>query len=353
MTAAKEQVWALLRRHALVAGEVPLASAPRTVWFVRVMLGVGGWLGAVFLLGFVAVGFEFIIDRPAASFLTGALVCAGAAALFRAGARSDFLQQFAFALSLAGQGLMAWGITRGIERQSWAAATGIATQQAALFFLIPNSLHRVWAAGTAAVALAYALRQFHLAPYAPFLLTGATAWVWLKEFEAAEWASPWRAGGYGLALAAVLTTFDFEWPSGYRGTVLGGEISQWLGAVLGGAVLVWAAAMLLRREARALWTPAGRGALLVAVILGAAALKAPGIAPAVAVLVVGFANGNRILAAFGIVALIGYLSHYYYSLQASLLEKSALLATAGVALLLARLVMHRAWPQSNEEAPRA
>jgi uncharacterized membrane protein len=60
--------------------------------------------------------------------------------------------------------------------------------------------------------------------------------------------------------------------------------------------------------------------------------------------VLGYANANRVLAGFGILALIGYLSYYYYSLQATLLEKSALLAAAGIALLLARCALLRAWP---------
>ena len=54
------------------------------------------------------------------------------------------------------------------------------------------------------------------------------------------------------------------------------------------------------------------------------------------------------LAGLGIFALLGYLSHYYYSLHATLLEKSVLLVCAGVALLTARLALHRWWPEREE-----
>jgi uncharacterized membrane protein len=76
-------------------------------------------------------------------------------------------------------------------------------------------------------------------------------------------------------------------------------------------------------------------------------LKAPGIAPATTILVLGYAHGNRPLAGFGVIAMIAYLSHYYYSLQATLLEKSALLAAAGIALLIARFAIQRAWPEKE------
>jgi uncharacterized membrane protein len=69
--------------------------------------------------------------------------------------------------------------------------------------------------------------------------------------------------------------------------------------------------------------------------------------------VIGFANGNRILAGLGILALLGYLSHYYYSLQLTLLEKSGVLASTGIALLAAWLLVHRYWPESKEGASHA
>ena len=89
-------------------------------------------------------------------------------------------------------------------------------------------------------------------------------------------------------------------------------------------------------------------ALVVGALLALLALRAPGVAPAVAILVIGYANGNRVLAGFGILSLLGYLANYYYSLQATLLVKSALLASAGIALLAARFAMRRWWPDAPE-----
>lgn len=339
----------------MVAGERPHSDEAGTPWFVRVLLGTGGWLGAIFLLGFVSVGFRFVVDSAPGSFFTGAVVCLGAALLFRVAGNSQFLPNFGFALSLAGQGLMAWGLARGLEPKAWLIAVAIAAQQGVLFFIIPNALHRVWTAATASYALAYALGELGLASYAPALLTAAVAWIWLREFDAAKWGTAWRCAGYGLAVAAALAGFMGDegllaWLTGHHGV---SQASRWPGLVLGGAVLVWAAIMLLGREQVGMGSGAGRGALLIAAVLALAAVKAPGLAPAVAILVIGFANGNRLLAAFGIAALLGYLSHYYYSLHATLLEKSLLLALAGGTLLLVRLFVNHNWPQHRVEAPHA
>ena len=130
---------------------------------------------------------------------------------------------------------------------------------------------------------------------------------------------------------------------GQRHVERGGAV-EWLGHAASAAVLLWAVLRLLQREGLAVGSGQGRIALVGALILGVVSLKAPGVGPAAAILIVGYANGNRVLAGLGIFALLGTLSHYYYALQATLLEKSALLAAAGLALLAARLAMHRWWP---------
>ena len=52
-----------------VAGAAGEARAP---WYVRVMLGIAGWIGAMFLLGFVGAGFAFVMRSSGAMFVVGA-----------------------------------------------------------------------------------------------------------------------------------------------------------------------------------------------------------------------------------------------------------------------------------------
>ena len=58
------------------------------------------------------------------------------------------------------------------------------------------------------------------------------------------------------------------------------------------------------------------------------------------IVVLGFANGNRVLTGLGIAALLFYVFAYYYLLQETLLFKSGVLLATGFVLLVARWIMH-------------
>ena len=114
-------------------------------------------------------------------------------------------------------------------------------------------------------------------------------------------------------------------------------LSQWVGrsfaAVAPGLELVAAVLLLLRREELAADSGPGKAALVTAAVLALASIKAPGVGPAAAILALGHANGDRVPAGLGIAALVGYLSHHYHALHATLLEKSELMGCTGLAVL--------------------
>lgn len=353
-TTTRQGIWAQLRQRGFVQGEMPAPGEARSPWFVRVMLGAAGWIGAWFLLGFVALGLAAVVKSPTASWLVGAGACAAVAMLFRAKGNGDFTSQFGLAVSLAGQVLMAYGLTQWVGRSFAAVALGVAAQQALLFLLMPNFVHRVWTAWTGAYAMGFALADMGLQAFAPAAVTAAFIVVWLREFAYPQKGELLRAGGYGLALAAVQTAvLDGGLWHGWLAT-MGGRapaesvVLAWAGAMTSGLVLVAAVLLLLRREELAADSGLGKAALVAAGVLALASLKAPGVGPAVAILALGYANGNRVLVGLGIAALIGYLSHYYYALHATLLEKSVLMGCAGMALLSARLALHRWWPVADD-----
>ena len=82
-----------------------------------------------------------------------------------------------------------------------------------------------------------------------------------------------------------------------------------------------------------------RLAALAAVLCGVLDLKAAGIASSLLLVVLGFAHGNRLLLALGLLSLAACVSWFYYALALNLLEKSLWLAVAGGALLLARVLL--------------
>lgn len=363
MSATKRDVlWARLRNGGLVEGEMPAAGDARAPWFVRVMLGIAGWIGALFLLAFVGAGLAWVMEGSGAAFVVGAGACAAAMAIFRAVPKNDFVAQFGLAVSLAGQALMVHGAAQWFERSTTGIALYVTLQQALLFILVPNFVHRLWASWSGALAATYAMLDAGMFAFTPAATAAAFLWVALSEFELARFGTMVRAGVYGLALTAVQTAvlhgnlvaallLGYDHP----GLSLG-EPGVWLGRLASLAVLLWAVLTLLRREGLSWSSGQGRVGLASVLILGAVSIKAPGVGPAAAILIVGYANADRVLVGLGIFALLGYLSHYYYSLQATLLEKSGLLAAAGIALLAVRLAMRHWWPDGgagHEQESRA
>ena len=91
MTTKRELLWKRLREAQLVTGELPDAGEARVPWFVRLMLGIAGWIGALFLLGFVGAAFAFIFNNAWAALVLGAGACAASIAIFRAAPKNDFM----------------------------------------------------------------------------------------------------------------------------------------------------------------------------------------------------------------------------------------------------------------------
>lgn len=357
MNAAKRvALWERLRQEGLVEGELPARGEVSSPWFVRLMLGFAGWLGAVFLVAFVATAAVPLVKKEAGLLVLGAGACAVAAVLFRRRAGQVWLGQFGFAIGLAGQGLLAWGFVRLSQASVLQATTYLALQQAALFLLLPNTLHRIWAAGSGAVLAMVSLAYAGGLPFAPVLVTAAFVWTQFREVERADRSERIRAAGYGLAfatavaaLAAGATGGRWFFGSGGLPPPWGGDPGRWAGIVASGLVLPGVTVLLLRRAGLAPASGPGRFCVVLAALVAAASLKAPGLAPAAVILVIGFAHGNRVLAGFGLAVLLAYLSHYYYSLQVTLLVKSGLLLALGLGLLGLRLVLPRWWPAPERE----
>jgi len=62
---------------------------------------------------------------------------------------------------------------------------------------------------------------------------------------------------------------------------------------------------------------------------------------------------NLPLQGLGVLFLLLWLSSWYYTLSATLLEKSLLMIATGAALAGLRLLLLRAWPLPVAEVPRA
>jgi Domain of unknown function (DUF4401) len=347
---SRAELWGRLSEAGLVEGEMPEGGKATSPWFVRVMLGIAGWIGALFLLGFVGGALAFIMDDAAYAAIAGAACCAAAFLLFRKWDGNDFAEQFGLVVSLVGQVLIGIGLADVLRMEDPVFYLALAAVEAGLALAMPNFLHRVLATGGAAAALALAVNQLGLHGLASPLLCLGLAWVWLEPGRWASGGRIWRPVGYGLVLALLLVETVRLFGAGQ---LLGmpGQAPGWftlhgplLGRGLTAAILVWAAAVIARREEAHGSARISAYSIGAAILFGLLSLKAPGFASAMLMLLLGFAAGSRILAALGILSLLGFVAHFYYSLQASLLEKSGILALTGIVLLAAHFAIRFTFP---------
>jgi hypothetical protein len=354
MTAA--ELWERLRSDGIVEGEAPERGRPRSLWYVRAMLGIAGWIGALFLIAFVGSGFALVMDSAPVAIIAGAVCCTGAFFLFRAFDGHDFADQFGLVLSLAGQSLMAVGLGQFLETNEAPLYFAIAAMQGALALIVANFLHRVLTTSGAAVAFALGIVQLSLHGLAAPLLCAGLAFIWLEPERWAANGRLWRPIGYGLVLALLLVE-TFRLFGAEMLFELNDDATPWtsvygplLGRALTAAVLVAVAVFLCLREGFAARSRATASAASGALLFGLLALNAPGLASALLILLLGFAAGNRILMALGVLSLLGFVAHFYYSLHATLLEKSGLLAATGLCLLAAHFILRRSAAGPREVA---
>lgn len=342
MSASAEALWALLARAGLVSGEMPAAQNAAAPWYVRVMLCFAGFLAAAFLLGFIAVGAPFLIENRTAASATGLALVAAAYALFRAAPRSDFGAMFALAVSFAGQALFIFGFLalfdHGAGAGTWLA---IAAVELALALVMPNFIHRLISAYGAGVASVYALMSLGAGACAAGL-AGVIAFLWLNEARLARLHAVLVPVAYGLTLAFIhieALPFGGEWMAVPAVQDVARWGAAWMGEALASAALLATVITLLKRAGVAWYDKRAVPAIGACAAIGLASLEAPGIAGGLMIVLLGYANGNRVLAGLGVAGLVFYVAGYYYLLELTLMHKSGVLAASGAVLLAARWIL--------------
>lgn len=359
------KLWNTLLSHQLVQDAEPPETEDNAPWYVRTMLGIAGWVGAIFLLSALFSGFALVMDSVVAATVMGIAACSLAVVMYRAVKHNDFTEQFAFAVSLAGQSLLIYSAMRGLNlfdsvkdfvyQVRWVALILVALHTV-LFLLVPNYLHRVWSAVIGVGSLAFLSNQYGLFPFTLVLLMAGASVVWLKEFHWARFGEQSRALGYALVLVSVahLLTQNYFWNEGHFWQevfgirALGGEWGEWLSGLLLGVVLVAVVVVLLQRERLSLSGRVGIAAIGLAIVFGLIGAQAPGITIGVTLVLLGFAHGNNVITGIGLVTVVAFVSQFYYLLHLTLLYKSILLFFSGIGLLLVRQVLHRLWPRVEQ-----
>ena len=336
-------LWQQLQDAGVVSTGMPAEShEQQPAFFLRMLLVASGWFAALFFISFIAAFFTHFLLDESQIWILGMMLCGLSIGLSHRRGNSVFIQQFIFACSLAGQGLIIFGIFIHSPNPQLSAlliialelllfvAMGIAHQRSTSIFIACSAL--VWLLGEQ--AWLYALPLF----------SAAALGLWLYRIRLNRYAAYVQPAATGLTLALWLTialtlvVSSSEVMSWYA-TPASWQTQLWIAAGLSSAVCLALAWQLLQshvqhQQLRTL-------AILVSLGVALLNLKMPGLAPLCLLFCIGVAYAYSRLIWLNICCLAGYLMLYYYNLNDSLLDKSILLCVSGTVLLALYGVLNR------------
>lgn len=350
MSERNEQLWARLVEAGVTEGAAPETEL-ESPWYVKVLLGFSGWLAALFLLGFIGVGWAFIFDNSAAACIIGGTMIGGAFVILRL-RKNEFLEHLALAVSLAGQALVIFAIFEASDGNDKVIWMLLALLQVSLAIVMPNFVHRVFSSFVAAVAIHMVLISYGWPYLAGGVILAPACCCWLHEFSRPVLMERMRAFGFGLVLALMLLKGTGLFGYGALGWYFGMEskprFGPWVGELLIGVVVLYVVWSLLQRYGRQLFERVSIAALAATLLLCIVSVKVQGLSVGMVLILLGFAGSNRVLQGLGIASLLFYISSYYYLLDTTLLAKSLHLLGVGMFLLSLRWLMAIVLPVGRE-----
>lgn len=322
---------ALASRGLIAEDSLSIAPGPPgniSPWYVQVMMGACAWIAGLLLLAFMMVGLESVIfrgheDWGVVLFLS-ICACASAAFLYaRMGGNSSFGDQFALALSCAGQAGIAVSI--GSMANERTALWAMILVEVALIFAMRSRLHRILSSFAAVMAWALATHE-----------------IFFRELPGIRWGAE-RAAVYQTSLLLVLLWLVVWVPIAYGAYRLAAGEARWMAEgrdallrpVTHGLVASLAIAPLVSHPAT-FWMALGLGVSrnLTDGALGATALW-PLLSMFLALLALALAFTLRSRSLMGLAMVFGLLevSAFYYVLGTTLLIKSIIMLVMGGGLL--------------------
>ncbi|MFM5085229.1 DUF4401 domain-containing protein [Aeromonas media] len=320
--------WERLRAAHLVEGDAPRDEQPH--WSSRFLLGMVGWLAALFLLFFLFMAFESLIREPNHALVMGTLLMAAALGLNRLARRSDLWDQFVLALALAADAWLLYGLIDQIDPHSAPLWLGLALLSLAIAALFEHWLVRLFHSFAAAILLTMGLACLGLQLLALPLVMAALTFCWLWAERDPERHSLYESLTLGLALS-LLVLGRLHHPLWDGGTSVLDELGHsrlplMLNPLLCAALLL---AVMVRLKLPLLY---GLPLVVISALI-------PGMGSGALVLVLGFYAGSLGLMTLAGLLLLGFGSLYYYDLGLTLMTKSWLLLGSGALLLGTRQLL--------------
>ncbi|MDR2709915.1 MAG: DUF4401 domain-containing protein [Burkholderiales bacterium] len=348
-----ETLWQTLSVAGLVQNDMPdnptKACSSDLPWFVKAMVGTGAWISSLFFLLFVALFMGNLFNSEVARATFGVIACALAAFCFRKNIASVFLEQLFFVLALLGNALVLsviFSFSGSDVTYNSTALLLAALFEALILAAIPYQPNRLLSALGILLSLRGAVFFWGVAGlFMPLCLAMLAIALHI------QWRRPrlWPM----VALALCLAPFLEVEPRRYGGMPCNNlldflrEIPLWWWQMALIAAWLGVVYALLKRVTVKPLSLKNIGVWLLAFILAAGTWPAPLALFALAVLLLGFSQRDKLIEGIGVLQLLWSVGYYYYALQDTLLFKSLTLSALGAALLLLYAISHFLLPETG------
>ena len=351
------------------------ASEAPSPWFISLFFGMSGILASLFFIGFLTLLLDNtgLLDSTLAVFIIGGILSViGGFLFYNARIRhSPFWNSLAFAITLAGQGYIAYALLASEITEPLNIGL-LLLVQLLMTVAIPNFIYRLLSATLALSCLFYLLNYYHLSEISLGLLALITSVTHLQRYRLAAFIpTKWRmnaleitnAIGYASAYVLLSVSVYFiaaEYGNSFDSLDSYGEVfsyNYYLAQGLLTLASLYAAYLILKRYHIKLLSAAGLLISAAIVLLGIMSIYVSGLLATSLIIIIATANSQRVLLGLGIIALVGYIFWYYYQLDTSLLVKSASMLVIGIALLLLHWVLIKGYfahikPSANDNQER-
>lgn len=333
-------------------------SEARSPWFISLFFGMSGVFASLFFIGFLTLILDNtgLLDSTLAVFIIGGILSViGGFLFYNARIRhSPFWNSLAFAITLAGQGYIAYALLAS-EITEPLSIVLLFLVQLLMTVVIPNFVYRLLSATLALSCLFYLLNYYHLSEVSLGLLALITSVTHLQRYRLAAFIpTKWRmnaleiTNAIGYASAYVLLSVSVYFIAAEYGNSLNnyGEsfsYNYYLAQGLLTLASLYAAYLILKRYQVKLRSTAGLLISAAIVLLGIMSIYVSGLLATSLIIIIATANSQRVVLGLGVIALVGYIFWYYYQLDTSLLVKSVSLFVIGIALLLLRWLLIKSY----------
>ena len=336
MNPESSQLWNRLQENGIVDAPMPIDSVPNTPWFTKIITVFGAWFAALFLSIFLGMASQ-IFSEPLIGFFTGAGILFVCAKLFKKNGKSEFLTHFILPLSLIGQLCVAAGIAFSDFTLSLAVVSlPLLCIQVVLIKVMDNGIHRIWSTLMASLCFGIFLLDLEIFfLFIPILFAGCSFILlnMLRWVHAHHTIAPI---GYGMVFSLLGGIAYFY--LNFADTL---ESTPQLSEACTGILFLGLTVLLLQRHKEKASPIIAACCILISLGVSVLSYHAIGASSACALVLLGFANRNRVVMVTGFITMLICISVYYYTLSITLLEKSFILAVISGILLFVQSVLKR------------